>query len=171
MRRTDGRTHGRAALSGAFWVVLLCACATVRLCAQTLDTVPKPRVSSTVRYGKWLALGGAVALGVRANARHQEAEDTYQALRDRCFAIPSACSQFPDGHYIDPVSERMYAQTRTLDREASRYLIGAEVSFALAAAGFIWELMHREDRTPNIPFEPRVEAGATSTRIGLSVRF
>ena len=151
--------------------LLLCVSAPLRLCAQTLDTVPKPRVPSFVRYGKWVALGGAIALGYQANQAHQDANDSYDTLRDRCFEIPLSCALRPDGRYADPVSERLYADTRGSDHRAARYLIGAEVSFAAAAVGFVWELLKREDRTPNIPFEPRVEAGAASTRVGVTVRF
>ena len=171
MSRTVGQTHGRTVAFGATWLVLLCACATVRLCAQTLDTIPKPRVPSYVRYGKWIALGGAAFLGYKANQAHQDANDSYDTLRERCFDVPLSCSLQPDGHYSDPVSEGLYTDTRNSDHRASRYLIGAEVSFAAAAVGFVWELLRREDRTPNIPFEPRVETTARETRVGMSLRF
>ncbi|HEX7918475.1 MAG TPA: hypothetical protein VF454_03680 [Gemmatimonadales bacterium] len=151
--------------------LLLCVSAPLRLCAQTTDTIPKPRVPSYVRYGKWVALGGAIALGYQANQSHQDANDSYQTLRDRCFSTPLACEIMPSGRYADAVSEQLYLVTRDRDHRAARYLVGAEVSFAAAAAGFVWELLKREDRTPNVPFEPRIEAGATSTRGGLTVRF
>lgn len=151
--------------------MLLCVSAPVRLCAQVVDTIPKPTVPSYVRYGKWLALGGAFALGYRANSLHQDANDSYQALRDRCFEFPDNCVLTPGGQYTDPVSERLYQETHDRDRQAGRFLIGAELSFALAAAGFVWELMRREDHTPNIPFEPRVEAGARETRVGVTLHF
>ena len=138
---------------------------------SALESVPKPRVPSYVRYGKWVALGGAVVLGYQANRSHQDANDSYQALRDRCFDIPLSCEIMPSGRYADPVSERLYLVTRDSDHRAARYLIGAEVSFAAAAVGFVWELLKREDRTPNVPFEPRLETGMTSTRVGVTVRF
>ena len=151
--------------------LLVCVSAPLRLCAQTIDTVPKPRVPSFVHYGKWVALGGAFALGYQANRLHQDANDSYQTLRTRCFEVAGSCNQFPDGRYADPVSEQLYRDTRDRDHQAARYLLGAEVSFAAAATGFVWELLMREDRTPNIPFEPRVDAGLTSSRIGVMVRF
>ena len=153
---------------------------TSSLHCQTQDSIriesaapqrPSAAAPALVRYGKWVALGGAFALGYQANQLHQDANDSYQALRDRCFEVPSACILTPGGRYADPVSERLFADTHDNDRRAARYLIAAEVSFAAAAAGFIWELLQREDRTPNIPFEPRVDAGMTSTRIGITVRF
>ena len=151
--------------------LLLCVSAPLRLCAQTIDTVPTPRVPSVVRYGKWVALGGALALGLKANALHRDANDSYQSLRDRCFELPLNCELTGNGSYADPTSERLYTDTRDLDHQAARYLAGAEVSFALAAAGFVWELLKREDRTPNIPFEPRVETTARETRLGVRLRF
>jgi hypothetical protein len=138
------------------------------------DTAPAPQRRSApayVRYGKWVALGGAFALGYQADQSHQDANDSYQALRDRCFQFPLSCTLMPSGHYSDPVSERLYTDTRDSDHRAARFLVGAEVSFALAAVGFVWELVKREDRTPNIPFEPRVEATPTSTRVSLTFRF
>lgn len=162
---TQGRRIVVAALS------FLCAAAPLRLSAQTIDTVPKPHVPSAVRYGKWLALGGAAVLGTMAHARNQDAEDNYQALRDRCFEVPNSCALDPNGQYVDPVSEGFYTETQRLDRQASRLLIGAEVALAATAVGFVWELLHRKDETPNIPFEPRVEAGMTATRVGVVVRF
>lgn len=148
-----------------------CAYAPARLCAQALDTIPKPRVPSLVRYGKWVALGGAAALGFVAHSRNQDAEARYQALRDRCFDDPTFCQVGPNGHYLDPVSERLYTDTRRLDREAARFLISAEVAVAATAVGFVWEVMHREDRPPTIPFQPRIEAGLTTTRVGLTFHF
>lgn len=171
MTRTGGRAHGRTGLLVAPWILLVCACAPVRLCAQTIDTVPKPRVPSFVRYGKWVALGGAFALGYQANRAHQDANDSYQALRDRCFLVPLSCELGPGGRYVDPINERLYTGTRDGDHRAARYLIGAEVSFAAAVAGFVWELLEREDRTPNIPFEPRVETTARETRVGVAFSF
>lgn len=124
-----------------------------------------------MRYGKWVALGSAIALGYQADRSHRAANDSYQTLRDRCFDVPLSCDLTPEGRYGDPESERLYSDTRKNDHRAIRYLIGAEVSFAAAAVGFVWELVKREDHTPNIPFEPRVESGMETTRIGLSVRF
>ena len=151
--------------------LVFCAAAPLRLCAQTLDTVPKPRVPGFVRYGKWVALGSAFALGFKANQLHEDANDTYRTLQHRCFDVPGSCALLPDGRYADPANERLYLDTRDADHRAARYLVAAEVSFAAAAAGFVWELLHREDRTPNIPFEPRVVTTASETRVGVTLRF
>ena len=142
-----------------------------RLTAQVVDTVPKLHIPPVVHYGKWVALGSSVVLGVMAHSRNQDAEATYQSLRDRCFATPVSCLIGTDGRYLDPGSEGLYTETRRLDRQASRLLIGTEVTFVASAVGFVWELMHRKDTTPTIPFEPRVEQTSTATRVGVSFRF
>ncbi len=165
------RVGGWAGRVVGLMVVLLTAYPATRLTAQVVDTVPKPRVPSLVRYGKWVALAGAGVLGTAAYRRNQDAEATYQALRSRCFDLPLSCTLGPDGRYTDPVSEGLYSETQRSDREAARFLIGAEVAVAAAAVGFVWELMHREDRPPTIPFEPRIEAGLTTTRVGLTFHF
>ncbi|MEO6067929.1 MAG: hypothetical protein ABIQ41_08120 [Gemmatimonadales bacterium] len=131
----------------------------------------RPSAPALVRYGKWVALGGAAGLGIMAHSRNQDAEATYQALQDRCDGLPTACTVGAGGPYTDPVSEGLYTETRRLDRQASRLLIGAEVALAASAVGFVWELMHRQDLPPKIPFEPRVDAGISATRVGVTVRF
>lgn len=183
MRRWGGGALGRWAIfvtlmSGAIAQALNAqgpiGAMPVRQSGEPSDTAPAPQRRSApalVHYGKWAALGGSVVFGVLAHSRNQDAEATYQSLRDRCFADPVSCLTGTDGRYLDPASEGLYTETRRLDRQASRLLIGAEVTFVASAAGFLWELMHRKDRTPTIPFEPRVEAGSTATRVGVTVRF
>ena len=138
---------------------------------SAIDTVPKQPVPGYIHYGKWAALGGSVVLGVLAHSKNADAEATYQSLRQRCFDTPVDCLVGADGRYLDVSSEALYDRTRVLDHQASRLLIGAEVSFVASAAGFVWELMHRKDQTPTIPFEPRVEQTPTATRVGLTFRF
>jgi len=175
MRRSGGRAVGRSALRGTGLVsvlaVLLTAGPPGRLTAQTPDSLITPRIPPAVHYGKWAALRGSVVLGALAHAKNSDAEATYQQLRQRCFDQPFDCLVGPDGRYLDASSEALYDRTRVLDRQASRLLIGAEVSFVASAAGFVWELMHRKDKTPTIPFEPRVEQTPTATRVSLTLRF
>ena len=138
--------------------------------AQTPDSLAIPRVSGTIRYGKWLALGGATAFGVLAADRHHDANAAYRTLQDRCDTDPTGCL-LSGGTYVDPVNERLYQDTRRLDHQASRYLIGAEALFAAGATGFVWELMHHHTEPRNIPFEPRVERSNDVTQLGVNVRF
>jgi hypothetical protein len=155
----------RAALA-----VLLCAGLPVRLSAQVIDTVPK-RVPGVVHYGKWVTLAGVIALGAGAKVNNDRAEKSYDELQDYCFASPVSCVTGPGGGYIDPVAEGLYDETTMYDRRAGRYLIAAEVAFAVTLAGFVWELIERKENPPTIPFEPRVEYTPNATRVGMSVRF
>ncbi|MBW8773103.1 MAG: hypothetical protein JF590_07440, partial [Gemmatimonadetes bacterium] len=149
----------------ALAVVLLAVGPPDRLTAQTPDSLRATRIPPAVHYGKWVALGGSAVLGVLAHSKNQDAEATYQSLKDRCFSNPANCLIGGDGRYLDASSEALYDRTRVLDHQAARLLIGAEASFIASAAGFVWELMHRQDRTPTIPFEPRVEQTPTATRV------
>jgi hypothetical protein len=115
-------------------------------------------------------LGGAVWSGVLSVQRHDDANTAYNALQSRCISLPAGCT-LVGGSYTDPVDEALYQDTRRLDHQASRYLIGTEALFAASMGGFVWELMHRHAAPKNIPFAPRVEAGVTTTQIGLSVKF
>ena len=141
-----------------------------RLTAQTPDSLTIPRVPPTIRYGKWLALGASVGSALLADQRHRDANAAYDALQARCDASPGGCI-VSGGRYVDPVDEGLYQDTRRLDHQAARYLIGAEALFVASAAGFVWELMHHHDEPGNIPFAPRVERTDRATQVGLSVRF
>ena len=192
MRRWGAAALGRWSLGG-LWCIL-CTAATLR--AQTsLHLEPssadsaapeRPSVSSPqrpsasapqrlsapapIRYGKWLALGGSLAAAFLADQRHRDANAQYDALQSRCDAVPSGCV-VSGGRYVDPVDEGLYQDTRRLDHQAARYLVGAEALFAASAAGFVWELMHHHDEPRNIPFAPRVERSADRVQLGMSVRF
>jgi len=144
--------------------------ATTRLCAQVLDTVPK-RVPAVVHYGKWVALAGVVALGAGAKVNNDRAEESYNELQAYCINSPISCVVGPGGGYIDPAAEALYDETTMHDRRAGRYLIAAEVTFAAAVVGFVWELVDRKENPKTIPFEPRVEYTPMATKVGVSVRF
>ena len=151
-------------------LLLLGVSASRPLGAQTPDSLHLPRISPTVHYGKWLALGGATVFGVVAAGRHHDANRAYSTLRSRCDADPTGC-QLVGGRYVDPVNEGLYQDTRRLDHQAARYLIGAETLFAGAAVGFVWELMHHQGEPRNIPFEPRVDRSNDRTQLGMTFRF
>lgn len=151
-------------------VVLFCASAPLRLCAQTPDSLNLPHVPAVVHYGKWATLAGSIYLGVTAQQRHADANDTYNALRASCNSTPTGCS-LVSGRYSDPGNEVLYQETRRLDHQAARYLIGAEALFAASAAGFVWDLIESRPRQRNIPFHPRVEPTEGATRVSLTIRF
>ena len=168
MRRVGAWARGRVSIAAVS--LAACAYAPMRLCAQTPDSLAIPRVAPTIRYGKWLALGGSLAAAFLADQRHRDANAQYDALQSRCDATPSGCV-VSGGRYVDPVDEGLYQDTRRLDHQAARYLVGAEALFAASAAGFVWELMHHHDEPRNIPFAPRVERSADRVQLGMSVRF
>ena len=146
--------------------MLLAVLPTCRLASQTLDTVPK-RTSFVIRYGKWAALGSSIGLGLLARDRNIQAEAAYDELNDRCFQVPESCIPGPGGGYLDPVSERLYRNTVAYDKQASQYLIAAEVVFVVTVGLFVYDITGRRDRPDNIPFEPRVEYTPRGTKVGV----
>jgi hypothetical protein len=170
MKRTVGRTHGRTVVWGVLGLSLLCACATVRLSAQTIDTIPK-RTSFAIRYGKWAGLAASIGLGLKARDRNLLAESAYDQLNDRCFDVPESCIVGQNGHYLDHTSEVLYGRTPAYDKQAGQFLIAAEVTFAVSVALFVYDLTDRQDRPPNIPFAPSVEYTPRGTNVGMSFKF
>ena len=168
-RRRDAGTQGRRTFLGLA-LVLVCVSAPLRLCAQTIDTVPK-RTSFIIRYGKWAALGSAIGLGLKARDRNALAEAAYDELNDRCFDVPESCITAHNGRYLDHTSEVLYGRTVAYDKQASQYLIAAEVTFVVSVALFVYDLTDRQDRPPNIPFAPSVEYTPRGTNVGVAFRF
>ena len=169
MNRDAGQ--GAARRLGIVLVLVASALHTGPLAGQVVDTVPKPHVPAVVHYGKWVALAGVVALGAGAKVNNDRAEESYDDLQAYCINSPASCVVGPGGGYIDPAAEALYDETTMYDRRAGRYLIAAEVTFAAAVAGFVWELIDRKENPKTIPFEPRVEYTPVATKVGVSVRF
>jgi hypothetical protein len=168
VRRQGGKAARRQVASALF--ALLAILPSCQLASQTLDTVPK-RTSFVIRYGKWAAVGASIGLGLLARDRNIQAEAAYDELNDRCFDVPESCITGPGGGYLDPVSERLYRNTVAYDKQASQFLIAAEVTFVVSVALFVYDLTGRQDRPPNIPFEPNVEYTPTATRVSLTLKF
>jgi len=155
---------------GVLGIALLCACAPVRLSAQLVDTVPK-RTSFIIRYGKWAGLAASIGLGLKARDRNMLAESAYDQLNDRCFDTPESCITGPNGRYLDRTSETLYGRTVAYDKQASQFLIAAEVTFVASVALFVYDLTDRQDRPPNIPFAPSVEYTPRGTNVGMRFAF
>lgn len=124
-----------------------------------------------LKYGKWAVLGASVGMGLLARERNVQAESAYDELNDRCFDVPESCIVGPNGKYLDITSERLYGRTVALDKQASQFLIAAEVTFVVAVAAFVVDIAYRQDRPPNIPFEPTVEYTPRATKVGMTLRF
>lgn len=187
MRRRDAGTQGRKRIgaqghrgAGAqvALVTLLLFCVTAPLHLSAQETLRpsdhatiRPGVPAAVKVGKWATLAGSALLGIAAYNAHQDAESSYDALLARCRTVDFSCLLDENNTYLDPVSERLYDDSQRADRRAAKYLIGSEVLFVATAAGFIWELTHREERPDNIPFVPRISQTRSETRVSWSLSF
>jgi hypothetical protein len=124
------------------------------------------------KYGKWLLLGGSIAMHYLAVQAHDDAENSFDALEARCFVDHSRCALGSDGTYADPEIEHLYQTTLDHDQEARRWFIGGEAALASSAALFIWELTRPTRRPDNIPFEPEIRSlPGRATGLGLRLEF
>ena len=124
-----------------------------------------------IKYGKWLLLGGSIAMNYLALQAHNDADSVFNVLEENCFEDHSRCALGPDAAYADPESEALYQETLHQDRVARRWLIAGEVALAGAAAMFVWELTRPKGRPENIPFEPEVRSLRSATGLGLRIDF
>jgi hypothetical protein len=128
-------------------------------------------VSPWVKYGKWVMVGGALAMNYLALDAHNQAEDSFDALEARCLEDRNHCAVGPSGSYLDPVSEELYQTSLHYDRVARGWLIGGETALVGAAALFVWELTRPKGPPSNIPFEPEVRSMSRGTGVGLRFKF
>jgi hypothetical protein len=124
-----------------------------------------------VKYGKWIAFGGAVAFGLLAQSEHHTADAAFQDLTDYCLDDFTRCDLGPNGHYLDPASERFYQTSLSHDRRAERWLLGGETLFLGATAGLLWELTRPRGLPANIPLQPVVERRPGGTLVGARFTF
>lgn len=124
-----------------------------------------------VKYGKFLLLGVAAGMSVKAATTHDKADESYDDLQKLCFSDPSRCTRGSDGSYEDPVAEDLYQTTLHYDDQARLWLYGGEVTLLGSAALFVWELTRPKNPPKNIPFEPEVSVVGSQTRLGFSVKF
>jgi hypothetical protein len=129
------------------------------------------QVSPLVRYGKWLLVAGSATMNYLAIRSHNQAEDAFSALEERCLATARRCDLAPSGRYLDPEIENFYQVALHYDRIARGWLIGGETALAGAAALFVWELTRPKGRPDNIPFEPEVRSLHQATGVGIKVGF
>jgi len=109
--------------------------------------------------GKWLAALSVVALTVFAEREHSHSRREWNALLDICRSAQDACALGPDGRYMRSDAEQLYQRSRTYDRRANRWLLGAQVSLLATTALFIIDL-HPGEGPENIPFPAnRIEVG------------
>jgi hypothetical protein len=148
-------------------LVLGLALAAPPVMAQDAGPTSKP----LVKYGKWLLAAGAVGMNLLAAQAHNHADDHFNALEQRCFENQTACDLDASGAYADPVSEALYQESLSYDREARAWLFGGETALVAAGAMFVWELTRHTPKPDNIPFEPEVRSLRQATGIGIKIEF
>ena len=144
--------------------VLLLGGAAARLSAQVRD-VSGQRQSfqrAVVHNGKWLTAASVAALIMFAEREHSHSRRDWNALLDICRSAQDACALGPDGRYVRSDAEQLYQRSRSYDRRANRWLIGAQASLLATTALFIIDL-HPGEGPENIPFAPM--------RVGVRIPF
>ncbi len=108
---------------------------------------------AVVHHGKWLTAAGTVALTLLGAEQHRYSRRDWNALLAICRSAQDACALGPDGRYLRSDAELLYQRSRTFDRRANRWLLGAQASLLATTALFIIDL-HPGAGPDNIPFAP-----------------
>lgn len=124
-----------------------------------------------VKYGKWVLAAGALGMNYLAARSHDRAQDSFNALEQRCLNDHSRCDLGAGGAYADAASEALYQQSLRYDRQARGWLFGGETALVGAAALFVWDLTRHTPKPDNIPFEPEVRSLPRGTGVGLKLDF
>ncbi|MDQ6887127.1 MAG: hypothetical protein M3068_07500 [Gemmatimonadota bacterium] len=122
---------------------------------------------SHVKIAKWTLLAVAAGFGVYALDQTHRADRAYRALDDLCHRSGPSCA-LTNGRYADGEAERLYAESRTGDRQAQLGIIGGQVTLLGSASLFLFDL--RNGRGPgDIPYpSSRFPSGVI---VGLRVGF
>jgi len=134
--------------------MLLCGTAP-RLSAQARD-LSGQRESfgrAVVHNGKWLTAASVAALIMFAEREHNRSQRAWNSLLDICRSAQDACTLAPDGRYVRSDAEQLYQRSRTYDRRANHWLLGAQASLLATTALFIIDL-HPGEGPDNIPLAP-----------------
>jgi len=165
------RLGGRCLLAAVFAPVILGVTAPLEAQAPQ-DTLYQHHSSPFyVKSGKFLLLGLAAGMSIKAATIHDKADESYDDLQNLCFSDPPRCTRGSDGAYEDPVAEDLYQTTLHYDDQARLWLYGGEVTLLGSAALFVWELTRPKNPPKNIPFEPEVSVVGSQTRLGFRVEF
>jgi hypothetical protein len=119
---------------------------------------------SAPHYGKWLTAAGSVALTLLGAEQHRYSRREWNALLEICRSANDACALGADGRYLRSDAELLYQRSRTFDRRANRWLLGAQASLLATTALFIIDL-HPGEGPENIPFP------ANRIDVGMRLRF
>lgn len=119
--------------------------------------LPLPKYGKWVSVTKWFTLAAAVGLGTMAAIVHDQAEDAFAELEQRCLADPDNCRDLTvNGAYADPQLESLFQDVVSKDRAARWSLIGAEVSFGASVLLFIVDFQ-KSGGPGDIPYDPDSE--------------
>lgn len=153
-------------------LVILAAAALVCTGADGLSAQEASPSPPLVKWGKWALLGGSITMNLLAADAHDQANELFAQIEDRCAADAALCfAADGDGRYLDSETESLYQATLRYDRRARGWLVGGQGALLGAAALFIWEFTRPKSLPDNIPFEPEIEVGARETRLGVRLGF
>jgi len=164
-------------------ILILLACgAAPTLCGQYLAARRQDGTSHAIQpmtwrrtaphYGKWLTAAGTVALTLLGAEQHRYSRRDWNALLDICRSAQDACALGSDGRYLRSDAELLYQRSRTFDRRANRWLLGAQASLLATTALFIIDL-HPGQGPDNIPFPSQIRVGALpdGARVEMRIAF
>ena len=123
-----------------------------------------------VHNGKWLTAAGVVAFTVVAATEHRLSRRDWNSLLTICRSQQDACVVGSDGRYVRTDAEALFQRSRTYDRRANRWLVGAQLSLIATTALFVIDL-NPGDGPENIPFPAnQLEVGRVGDGVGLGMR-
>lgn len=111
-------------------------------------------VVSVSHIGKWTFLAATAGLTTMAAIKMGRADDRFDELQTFCQTAIGICSTEADGAFIDPTAERLFQETRSLDGQAQRFLIGGQFTLMVSGALFLVDLLSDHGGPENIPFTP-----------------
>jgi hypothetical protein len=123
----------------------------------TAGFLPLPKYGGWVGVVKWVTLGTSVALGAIGFSLHNQADDLFAELTQRCDADPDNCrSRDPDRSYRDELLESLYQKVLEKDDRARISLMGAHISFGVSVLLFIVDFQ-KGTQPSDIPYDPEAE--------------
>ncbi len=151
-------------------LAILVAYAGTAAIAQEAGSKGKPWYVSVSHYGKWVALASAIGLTTMAAIRHEDANTVFDGLNEICRSSSQNCILNAQGTYENQDAERLFRETKRLDGQANRFLLGGQLTLIASGAMFLIDLVLDEDKPENIPYTPLKVYNAPN-KIGLGFEF
>src|ERR1041385_8477966 len=159
--------------------VLVCVAAPALL-AQYLDGTSARRHDGTMtfvrradvatwrraapHYGKWLTAAGSATFTVLGAEQHRLSRRVWDRLLDVCRSAQGACDVGADGRYLRADAESLYQSSRTYDRRANRWLLGAQAARAGGEPHRHGRAVHHRPASRRRTGQHSVRAGACRAR-------